>query len=84
MSESCFPRNYAYPEQIERAADYIYSQFEKTEGLVTGQKYTVEGIEYRNIIVRFGHDNGKQIVIGAHYDVYNVLPGANDDASIFL
>ena len=36
---------------------------------------------FRNVIASFGPDTRERIVIGAHYDAYQELPGADDNAS---
>ncbi|TAG70495.1 MAG: M28 family peptidase, partial [Burkholderiales bacterium] len=41
----------------------------------------VSGRDYRNVIARFGPDTKDVIVIGAHYDSYDKLPAADDNAS---
>ena len=81
LSEECYPRNYQFPDKLDCAADYILSHFKKAGGKVFEQVYMVEGHPARNIIIRFGPEDGERIVVGAHYDVYKLLPGANDDAS---
>jgi len=36
---------------------------------------------FRNVIASFGPDTRERIVVGAHYDAYQELPGADDNAS---
>lgn len=36
--------------------------------------------EYANVIAKFGPDSS-DVIIGAHYDAYSELPGADDNAS---
>jgi Zn-dependent M28 family amino/carboxypeptidase len=36
---------------------------------------------FRNVIASFGPDTRERIVIGAHYDAFGELPGADDNAS---
>jgi hypothetical protein len=81
LSETCSPRDYTHPENLDRAAQYIYSQFERAGGRVVEQPYQVDGIIYKNILVQFGPPTGERLVIGAHYDTYKPYPSANDDAS---
>lgn len=45
------------------------------------QEYDVAGIPYRNLGIRFGPEKGKRIVVGAHFDSIEGLPGADDNAS---
>lgn len=41
----------------------------------------MDGEEYRNVIAKFGPDTADVIVIGAHYDSFDELPAADDNAS---
>ena len=81
LSETCYPRHYSVPENLDCAADYIHSHFKESDGMASEQVYDVEGHAARNIIVQYGPESGGRLVIGAHYDVYKAYPGANDDAS---
>ena len=75
-------RNFRNLNSLNAAADYIREEFEKLEGEVEVQKYTVEeGYEYQNIITSFGKKDAPRIVVGAHYDVCGEQPGADDNAS---
>lgn len=75
------PRNYLNIDSLNKAADYIYSEFEKTGCQLDVQKYIVDNKEYKNIICSFGIKNTQRLVVGAHYDVYSNTPGADDNAS---
>lgn len=66
---------------LNKAADYIHSQFKIHAKETTEQKFFVKEIEYRNIIASFGIENQKRIIIGAHYDVCEDQEGADDNAS---
>jgi len=48
---------------------------------VTYQPIEMDRRFYRNVIARFGPDGQERIVVGAHYDVYEDFPGADDNAS---
>ena len=74
-------RQYQNLASLNKAADYIYAEFEKLGGTVTEQKYLVEGHEYRNIIASFGPPAAERLVVGAHSDVCGEQPGADDNAS---
>lgn len=74
-------RNYAYPEVLARAADYIGERFKGAGGRVELDAYKIEGATYRNVIARFGPERGRPVVIGAHYDAAETTPGADDNAS---
>jgi Zn-dependent M28 family amino/carboxypeptidase len=48
---------------------------------VSEQPYQVESRLYRNVIARFGPESAERVVVGAHYDAFGGLPGADDNAS---
>lgn len=81
LTRDAFPRNVVHVAQLDRAADYIRRSFEATGARVSEQQYPAGEAETRNVIARFGPVNGPLIVVGAHYDVYENLPGADDNAS---
>ncbi|MEW6087167.1 MAG: M28 family peptidase [bacterium] len=74
-------RNYENIESLNKAAGYIYDQFQKLSGNVEIQKYKAGDKEYKNIICSFGPMDSERIIIGAHYDVCGEQPGADDNAS---
>jgi hypothetical protein len=74
-------RNYENLEALNKAADYISGEFEKTGGKVSEQPFEVEGNIYKNIICSFGPEDGERIILGAHYDVCGKQKGADDNAS---
>ncbi|HEX4949108.1 MAG TPA: M28 family peptidase [Blastocatellia bacterium] len=81
LSETFAPRDYTNVVNLDRTAAYIKHEFEQTNGRVSEQPYKVNGESYRNVIARFGKETNERIVIGAHYDVCQPLPGADDNAS---
>lgn len=97
LSVDLFPRSYDQFDTIERAAQFIHDEFARTGGAVSEQQVPVPGAMYRNIVVRFGPEQGPLLVIGAHYDShadvqlaahntdgispYTHTPGADDNAS---
>lgn len=81
-----FPRNDEHPEKLDAAADYILAQFKKTNARVEIQPFSTAtalspDAKFRNLSAHFGPQEGPRFVIGAHYDVYGDLPGADDNAS---
>ncbi|TAA47447.1 M28 family peptidase [Corallincola spongiicola] len=82
LSEEIKDRSY-YTEGLADAADYVQEQFSTFSQDVSVQRFVVDEVEYRNVIVRFGpHDQQLPvIVVGAHFDAYSSLPGADDNAS---
>ena len=96
LSEQFDPRSFDRPDRLDEVASYIRSEFEKTGGRVTEQRFPVEEVEYRNVIAHYGPERGPVLVIGAHYDSFADLwssaasrgpsrdthtPGADDNAS---
>lgn len=97
LSVDLFPRSFEQHKNLERAAQYIHSEFTATKADVTVQEITVQETKYKNIIGRFGPASGTLLVIGAHYDTHGDAiagakhplgydanthtPGADDNAS---
>src|SRR4051812_18670797 len=63
-----------------RSADHLAEAFRATGARVIEQSFVARKKTYRNIIATFGQGD-PVLVIGAHYDVFNGLPGADDNAS---
>jgi len=74
-------RNYEFPEQLNKTADYIKKEFEKYADTVYYQVYKVHDATYKNVIAVFAPDKPKTVVVGAHYDVCGNQQGADDNAS---
>lgn len=81
LSETYHPRDYTHLDNLNNTADYIKHQFESYSTRVTEQPFLVRDNYYRNIIARFGPEEGELIVVGAHYDSYGLTQGADDNAS---
>lgn len=75
------PRDIDHLANLDRTAAYIAAELTQAGGSVSEQGYRVEGRSYRNLIARFGPDTSERIVVGAHYDAWEALPGADDNAS---
>jgi hypothetical protein len=75
------PRDFAHPEQLDRAAAWIGDELRRAGLAVREQTYQVQGRTYRNVLADVGPESLEQIVIGAHYDTAGDQPGADDDAS---
>lgn len=75
------PRNYKNIESLQKAADYIYAHFIETGLSTTRQNWQVEDNLYQNIIASLQPEKRKRFLVGAHYDVYKEIPGADDNAS---
>ncbi|NEM99486.1 M28 family peptidase [Pontibacter burrus] len=74
-------RNHQNPEALNQVAHYIAKEFGQLKGQVREQVYTVADTEYRNVILSTGPADAPRLVIGAHYDVCQDQPGADDNAS---
>jgi len=73
----CFER----PDDLDRAATWVRSALEGSGLPVEEQPYGVAGWTFKNFIARYGPASGPILVIGAHYDVCEEQPGADDNAS---
>ncbi len=69
------------PAALDKAAGYIYQEFQKASSRVSYQTFKADNQEYKNIICTLGPAEGERIIIGAHYDVCGDQPGADDNAS---
>lgn len=74
-------RNYKNPQVLDSIADYVLSTLKPYADTVYYQIFTVNGVEYKNVIAKYGLKFNKKVIIGAHYDVCHDLPGADDNAS---
>lgn len=74
-------RNYKHPEILDSIAAYIFNSFQKNADTVYYQNFSVNGINYKNVIAKYGVQFSKKIIVGAHYDTCHELPGADDNAS---
>ena len=81
ISTDFYPRNYQSPHNLDKTAAYIKSEFEKTGGKISEYSYVVNHLEYRNVSLLIGAEEGERIVIGAHYDSAFATHGADDNAS---
>lgn len=76
------PRNYKNINSLNECAYYIYNEFKKLNSFsIEFQKYKIVEDEYKNIIASYGPKSSERIIIGAHYDVCDNQPGADDNAS---
>lgn len=81
LSMRCFPRDSAHPENLLKAAEFIRERLEAAGGVPLYQSFDVRGQTYRNVVCTFGPESAERVVVGAHYDAYGELPGADDNAS---
>ena len=82
LSRDLSPRDFENIENLNKVADYITNEFTAYGYTPAIQLFTVNNIEYKNVIVNLGVDNTHpKIIIGAHYDAAGPFPGADDNAS---
>ena len=74
-------RNASSAGGADGAARYIEEEFTRTGAAVSRQEYRAGAGNAVNVIARFGPETGERVVIGAHYDVFGDLPGADDNTS---
>lgn len=75
------PRTHEDPSKLDAVAEYIRKSFAEVPGKLEEQRFVVAGQTYRNVILSLGPRTDERVVVGAHYDAANGLPGADDNAS---
>jgi len=81
LSEELAPRHYLHLANLTACADHIAGELAAAGGRVETQTWTVDGRDYRNVRAFLGPETAERVVVGAHYDVADELPGADDNAS---
>jgi len=83
LCNELFPRDASSPENLDLIAVWIADEFRAAGLTVHEQPYEVDGTTYRNVIGRREGSDPElgQVIIGAHYDAFGELPGADDNAS---
>jgi len=83
-------RGYTNIEMLDNTAEYIHNEFSKYSDEVSYQTFEVQAFldepkrEYRNVIANFRGAEGcddEIYIVGAHYDTFAGLSGANDNTS---
>lgn len=79
---SIYPyRNYKNLESLQKAAAYIEAVLKEIGFPSTRQQWQAKENTYENLIAQYQPQKTKRFIIGAHYDVYKEIPGADDNAS---
>jgi Zn-dependent M28 family amino/carboxypeptidase len=82
LSETLSPRGHEDTQNLNQVAGYVASALREAGAEVSEQRYrTRYDTEFRNIIGVIGPRTDQVIVVGAHYDAFAGLPGADDNAS---
>jgi hypothetical protein len=81
LTDSCRFRNFLHINQLNKAASYIKMQFDSFAAPAAFQTYTLDSVEFKNVICSLGPADAERIVIGAHYDACLDQDGADDNAS---
>jgi hypothetical protein len=74
-------RNARNVPSLNKSAEYILQELEKTGCRTEIQRFTSKGKEYKNVVCSFNPEEGERIIIGVHYDVCGDQPGAHDNTS---
>lgn len=75
------PRDAAHPDVLARAASWLAEELRATGARVEGREFAAGRQTFRNVVGSFGPVDGPRVVVGAHYDVFGGMPGADDNAS---
>jgi Zn-dependent M28 family amino/carboxypeptidase len=81
LTELLPERNFLNPESLEVVASHIRQQMRLAGLAVEGQRWTADGTEFENVIGVYNPGKPRTLVVGAHYDVCEDQPGADDNAS---
>ena len=81
LSVDLVPRDYRSATALNAAGEYTRAELAKSSVETSLQAFNVKGQRYYNVVAVFGPLTAERIVIGAHYDSYEKLPGADDNAS---
>jgi Zn-dependent M28 family amino/carboxypeptidase len=83
LSERFRNRWVTHPEVLAEAASWIEARFAESGLAVSDHRYSLPEGEFRNVVATIPGTEpaAAPIVVGAHYDAYGELPGADDNAS---
>ncbi|MCX6182186.1 MAG: M28 family peptidase [Bacteroidetes bacterium] len=81
LSEIQPARNYTHVSSLNICANYIKNYLSPFADTVYFQEFRVDGNIYKNVIASYGTKHSKRLIVGAHYDSCEELPGADDNAS---
>ncbi len=82
LSETDKPRHYKNPEILDAVAADLGRRMTTSGFTCREQVFSARGQTFRNVVCTGGAAPEQGVwVVGAHYDVYGDLPGADDNAS---
>ncbi|NVK62951.1 MAG: M28 family peptidase [Flavobacteriales bacterium] len=74
-------RMYEDTATLNAVGVYIENEFKKHTTKVYRQRFIIQNKEYFNVVGLVGDTTKPRIVVGAHYDVCESLPGADDNGT---
>lgn len=74
-------RNYQHYGQLAKASRYVQAQFKSLNYKVELQTYSIDNLNFENIIAVKKGNSDSTLIVGAHYDTAYGTPGADDNAS---
>jgi hypothetical protein len=80
LSEDLAPRQHD-PQALTPVVDFITEAWRRHTPRVEEQQFEIDSTPFVNVLARFGPESPERVVVGAHYDVFRALPGADDNAS---
>jgi Zn-dependent M28 family amino/carboxypeptidase len=83
LAQDIGERNIWRYDALNRAADYVTTEFREAGFDVAFHEYTERGKRVRNIVAELPGTQrpGQIVIVGAHYDTVQKSPGADDNAS---
>jgi hypothetical protein len=81
LARELAPRDLSHPGNLDAAAAYVRQAWNEIGIRTEEQRYRADGRSVCNVTGRLGPDGPERIVVGAHYDAYGRMPGADDNAS---
>ena len=83
LTKTIGERSVYFPENLEKAAEYIESVYRDMGLRVRREPYEYRGFRVTNVVAEifFGTNPSKNYLLGAHYDSVVGTVGADDNAS---
>jgi Zn-dependent M28 family amino/carboxypeptidase len=81
LAEDVAPRSWKHETGLQASRDYIIGELEESGVTVDLQRYLAGDSVQHNVIGRIGGSDEPIVFVGAHYDAYGSMAGADDNAS---